>query len=271
GKDNVPFHTLSFPATIIGANRAGGAQWKLVDYIKSFNYLNYDGGQFSTSLGRGVFMDQALSILPADYWRWWLLSHAPENSDSEFTWENFQTAVNKDLADVLGNFVSRITKFCRSKFGEALPEGGETGPQEAALIAELSTRIRAYEDHMQAMEIRKAAAELRAIWVSGNEYLQAAAPWSTFKTDPAQAAVQTRLALNMIRVYAVLSEPFIPDAAAAMLAGMNTSDRRWPTDVGAALTALPVGHAFTTPEVLFRKIADEEREDWQARFAGVRS
>ena len=73
GKDNVPFHTLSFPATIIGANRAGGAQWKLVDYIKSFNYLNYDGGQFSTSLGRGVFMDQALSILPADYWRWWLL------------------------------------------------------------------------------------------------------------------------------------------------------------------------------------------------------
>jgi methionyl-tRNA synthetase len=86
GKDNVPFHTLSFPATILGS----GEPWKLVDYIKSFNYLNYDGGQFSTSQGRGVFMDQALEILPADYWRWWLLSHAPESSDSEFTWENFQ-------------------------------------------------------------------------------------------------------------------------------------------------------------------------------------
>ncbi len=70
GKDNVPFHTLSFPATIMGS----GEPWKLVDYIKSFNYLNYDGGQFSTSQGRGVFMDQALEILPADYWRWWLLS-----------------------------------------------------------------------------------------------------------------------------------------------------------------------------------------------------
>ena len=81
GKDNVPFHTLSFPATIIGS----GEPWKLVDYIKSFNYLTYDGGQFSTSQGRGVFMDQALSILPADYWRWWLLSHAPESGDSEFT------------------------------------------------------------------------------------------------------------------------------------------------------------------------------------------
>ena len=75
GKDNVPFHTLSFPATIIGS----GEPWKLVDYIKSFNYLNYDGGQFSTSQGRGVFMDQALEILPADYWRWWLLSHVPED------------------------------------------------------------------------------------------------------------------------------------------------------------------------------------------------
>ncbi|MFP1643927.1 methionine--tRNA ligase [Pontitalea aquivivens] len=271
GKDNVPFHTLSFPATIIGANRAGGAQWKLVDYIKSFNYLNYDGGQFSTSQGRGVFMDQALSILPADYWRWWLLSHAPESSDSEFTWENFQTSVNKDLADVLGNFVSRITKFCRSKFGEALPEGGAMGDREQALVAELTTRIRAYEAHMEAMEVRKSAAELRAIWVAGNEYLQSAAPWTVFKTDPAQAAAQTRLALNLIRIYAVLSEPFIPDAAATMLAALKTDDNSWPVDVPAALSALPAGHAFETPDVLFRKIADEEREEWQQRFAGVRS
>ena len=131
GKDNVPFHTLSFPATIMGSDEP----WKLVDYIKSFNYLNYDGGQFSTSQGRGIFMDQALEILPPDYWRWWLFSHAPETSDSEFTWENFQADVNKDLADVLGNFVSRVTKFCRSKFSEALPEGGENGPEEIALIA----------------------------------------------------------------------------------------------------------------------------------------
>ncbi|MCB2121057.1 MAG: methionine--tRNA ligase [Rhodobacteraceae bacterium] len=267
GKDNVPFHTLSFPATIIGS----GEPWKLVDYIKSFNYLNYDGGQFSTSQGRGVFMDQALSILPADYWRWWLLSHAPENSDSEFTWENFQASVNKDLADVLGNFVSRVTKFCRSKFGEVVPEGGQTGERAAALIAELETRVRAYEGHMEAMEVRKAAGELRAIWVAGNEYLQSAAPWAVFKEDPERAAAMTRLGLNLVRLYAVLSEPFIPDASARMLAAMKTDDRSWPGDIAGALGALAPGHAFETPEVLFRKIADEEREDWQKRFAGVRT
>ena len=266
GKDNVPFHTLSFPATIMGS----GEPWKLVDYIKSFNYLNYDGGQFSTSQGRGVFMDQALSILPADYWRWWLLSHAPENSDAEFTWENFQSSVNKDLADVLGNLVSRVTKFCRSKFGEVVPEGGEWAEREAALIETLTAKTRAYEGFMEGMEVRKAAAELRSIWVAGNEYLQEAAPWSTFKADPETAAAQIRLALNLIRVYAVLSRPFIPDASAAMLAAMGTEDDSWPDDIATALKALPTGHAFAVPEVLFAKITDEQREDWQERFSGTR-
>jgi methionyl-tRNA synthetase len=266
GKDNVPFHTLSFPATLMGS----GEPWKLVDYIKSFNYLNYDGGQFSTSQGRGVFMDDALSILPSDYWRWWLLSHAPESSDSEFTWENFQASVNKDLADVLGNFVSRITKFCRAKFGEAVPEGGAFGAREDALIAALDARLAAYAAHMEAIELRKSAAELRAIWVLGNEYLQDAAPWSTVKQDPAQAAAQVRLALNLMRVYAVVSRPFIPDAADAIMAALACDDWAWPEDARAALGVLAPGHGFAVPEVMFRKITDEEREGWQARFSGVR-
>ena len=266
GKDNVPFHTLSFPATMMGS----GEPWKLVDYMKSFNYLNYDGGQFSTSQGRGVFMDQALDILPADYWRWWLLSHAPENSDAEFTWENFQQSVNKDLADVLGNFVSRVTKFCRAKFGLQVPAGGAFGPREKALIDRLATRVRDYEAHMDAIEVRKAATALRAIWVEGNEYLQEAAPWASFKEDPETAAMQIRLALNLVRVYAVLSAPFIPGAAAAMLAAMNTDDDSWPDDLPAALGALPPGHGFAVPDVLFAKITDDAREGWQARFAGRR-
>ena len=266
GKDNVPFHTLSFPATIIGS----GEPWKRVDYLKSFNFLNYDGGQFSTSRGRGVFMDQALEILPADYWRWWLLSHAPETSDAEFTWEAFQTDTNKDLADVLGNFVSRVTKFCRSKFSEDVPAGGEYGDAENKLIADLQIRLTAYQAAMDAIEVRKAAAELRAMWASGNEYLQAAAPWSMFKVDPDQAAAQIRLALNLIRIYAILSAPFIPTASATLLSAMNTMDMDWPDDMDAAARALPAGHPFTVPENLFAKISDEQREEWVEKFAGSR-
>jgi methionyl-tRNA synthetase len=124
---------------------------------------------------------------------------------------------------------------------------------------------------MDAIEVRKSAQELRAIWVAGNEYLQSAGPWTVIKTDAAQAAMQTRLALNLIRLYAVLSAPFIPDAAASMLAALGTTDTTWPDDIATALAVLPPGHDFNVPEVLFAKITDEARTDWQTRFAGIRT
>ena len=266
GKDNVPFHTLSFPATILGS----GEPWKLVDYIKSFNYLNYDGGQFSTSQGRGIFMDQALEILPSDYWRWWLLSHAPESSDSEFTWENFQTDVNKDLADVLGNFVSRVTKFCRSKFGEVVPSGGEYGQREQNLIDNLQLRLDAYQNHMKAVDVRKSAAELRAIWVLGNEYLQSAEPWAIFKDDPNAAAATVRMSLNLIALYGQLSEPFIPDASEILQSAMGQNRPPWPESVTDTLEQLKAGDIFTVPDNLFTKITDEQRLTWNEKFSGLR-
>ena len=266
GKDNVPFHTLSFPATILGS----GEPWKLVDYIKSFNYLNYDGGQFSTSQGRGIFMDQALEILPSDYWRWWLLSHAPESSDSEFTWENFQTDVNKDLADVLGNFVSRVTKFCRSKFGEVVPSGGEYGQREQNLIDNLQLRLDAYQNRMEAVDVRKSAAELRAIWVLGNEYLQSAEPWAIFKDDPNAAAATVRMSLNLIALYGQLSEPFIPDASEILQSAMGQNRPPWPESITDTLEQLKAGDIFTVPDNLFTKITDEQRLTWNEKFSGLR-
>ncbi len=263
-KDNVPFHTLSFPATLMGSNEP----WKLVDFIKSYNWLTYEGGKFSTSQGRGIFMNQALEIFPSDYWRWWLLSNAPESSDSNFTWESFQGGINKDLADVLGNFVSRVTKFCRGKYGEEVPAGGQYGDAEAAVMAEISKRLKAYEANMEAVELRKAAADLRAIWAAGNEYLQAAAPWALYKQSPDDAAAIVRFALNLIRLYGVLSAPYIPEASKAILAAMKAEDAAWPTELEAALSALPAGHAFTTPDVMFAKITDERRDELEAQFAG---
>ncbi|MFO1142264.1 MAG: methionine--tRNA ligase [Amaricoccus sp.] len=264
GKDNVPFHTLSFPATILGS----GEPWKLVDYIKSFNYLNYENGKFSTSQGRGVFMDQALEILPSDYWRWWLMANVPEGSDSNFTWESFQAQVNKDLADVLGNFVSRVTKFAAARFGNAVPEG-DYGPAEAEVAADLARRVSAYQAAMDAIELRKAAQELRAIWVVGNEYLQAAAPWTAIKTDPVRAAAITRFALNLVRLYAALSRPFLPDASDSILAALRLESAPWPADVMAALEALPPGHGFDVPDVLFAKLDDARTAALAARFAGA--
>ena len=122
---------------------------------------------------------------------------------------------------------------------------------------------------MEAIELRKAAQELRAIWVVGNEYLQSAAPWTAIRTDPARAAAITRFAFNLIRLYAVLSRPFLPDAADAMLAALHLDAADWPTDPVTALETLPAGHPFTVPDVLFAKLDDACTAALAARFAGT--
>ena len=121
---------------------------------------------------------------------------------------------------------------------------------------------------MEAIELRKAAQELRAIWVAGNEYLQSAAPWTAIKTDRERAAAITRFSLNLIRLYAVLSRPFVPDASDAMLAALGLASAEWPTDIAAALEALAPGQPFTVPPVLFAKLDDARRSELEARFAG---
>ena len=123
---------------------------------------------------------------------------------------------------------------------------------------------------MESIEIRKAASELRSIWVLGNEYLQSSAPWSVYKEDEKKAAGQIRLALNLVRIYAVLSKPFIPNAAEQLMTAMHCNDWTWPENISEATSKLRPNCKFTVPEVLFPKISDEECENWQSRFSGTR-
>jgi methionyl-tRNA synthetase len=269
GKDNVAFHTVSFPATLLGS----GEPWKTVDTLKSFNWLNWYGGKFSTSSKRGVFMDVALEILPADYWRWHLTATSPEGSDSAFTWEQFAATINSDLANVLGNFVNRILKFTESKFDGLVPAGGAPGPVEQALFARVDETLAALTASLEAMEFRKAAADVRQLWVIGNEYLQEAAPWTVLKTDAERAAVGVRTALNLVALYARVSAPFIPHSAAIIANAVGEpAEAAWPARPAVALLeTLPAGRVVQTPEVLFRKIDDDQIAEWTARFGGAES
>ena len=267
GKDNVAFHTLSFPTTILGS----GEPWKLVDQLKAFNWVTWYGGKFSTSENRGVFMDQALNIAPSDYWRWHLMANSPESTDAAFTWEEFQAGINSDLANVLGNFVNRITKYCGSKFDGKIPTGGEMGEAETWIIDELKTRIPALMGYYETREFRKAMSETRAIWAAGNEYLTQAAPWTHYKTDVDQAAVGVRTGLNLVALFGVIAQPIIPDAAEKILTAMNIPEdnRTWRFgDVANAIDAIPHGHPISAPDVLFAKIEDDDIASWSESFGG---
>ena len=228
-------------------------------------------GKFSTSGNRGIFMDQALELLPADYWRWYLLANAPESDDSNFTWEHFQTTVNHDLADVLGNFVNRIAKFCTARFDGRVPDKGEYGALEAETTAALEQKLATLTGHMEALEFRKSAIELRSMWVIGNEYLQKAQPWMRIKTDPVAAGVSIRYALNLALVFAALAQPFVPETTAKISFALSSMDSTlpWPDTLADKLSQLTPGAPISVPEVLFAKIEDTQVAEWAERFGGA--
>jgi methionyl-tRNA synthetase len=262
-KDNVPFHAVGFPSTILGSREP----WKLVDYLKAFNWLTYYGGKFSTSQARGVFMDDALDLLPADYWRYYLIANAPESSDTDFTWETFAVAVNKDLADTLGNFVNRTLTLAANAFGGRIPTS-LPGRAEEELSRKLSEAVASYNDHLADMRFRKAAQQLRATWTIGNSYFNEEAPWRVLGEDPNRAATVLATTVNLVRIFAALSSPIIPATANRLFdaLGVSATGRAWPKDMRAELGLLPAGQAFTVPDVLFRKIATSEIEAWKHRF-----
>ena len=199
------------------------------------------------------------------------MANAPESADSAFTWSDFQHGVNADLVNVFGNFVNRVVRFVEARFAGIVPDGGTPGPLEQALFDDLDTRLRALTEHHEAMEFRRAAAETRAIWAAGNQYLQRAAPWSTIATDPPAAACSTRTALNLACLVARISAPFLPDTAQSILRAFAAADRplRWPATAAAALLdELPRGMPVTPLPLLFRRIEDAEIADWSARFGG---
>src|SRR5580692_10414036 len=263
-KDNVPFHTVGFPCTLIGSREP----WKLVDHLKAFNWLTYYGGKFSTSGGVGVFMDDALELLPADYWRYYLMSNAPESDDASFSWEGLASIVNKDLADTFGNFVNRTLSFSSRRFGDAVPAGGAVGPPEEELAGELEGAIRDYSQLLSAREFRKAMQALRTIWTRGNAYFDSKEPWVTVKVDRDETAVTLRTSINLIVLFARLAAPVLPGTACLVLDSLavDREQRGWPK--GAEIEVLQPGDEFHVPDVLFRKLSDADVEKWRERFGG---
>ena len=270
-KDNVPFHTVGFPITLIGSQEP----WKKVDIIKGFNWLTWYGGKFSTSQRRGVFMDQALELLPPDYWRWWLIANAPESDDTSFTWERFQQQCNKDLANVLGNFTNRVTRFTSTRFGETVPEGGDPSLLESweNLVSEVSDAAQSYDSALETLSFRQAAYELRRIWVAANEFITHAAPWTLLKKDRNQAAAAVRVCFGLIHTIAHLSSPIIPFTAKKLKEiAQCDAPFEWPNGTSSQvvdwLESIPAGTAFKSPDLLFQRIEDSDVEAWTARFGG---
>jgi len=271
GKDNVPFHAITFPATMLGSQM----NWKTVDLLKGFSWLNYCGGKFSTSQQRGVFMDQALDVYPADYWRYSLMASAPENDDSDFSWDQFSIAINKELADLLGNLYSRVNRLCQNYFEGTVPPLGKLGEIEQQTLAHAAELLKTYEAEMESLNFRKAMATQRELWKCANEYMEKTQPWKSAKVDLEAAATSLNVAANFLRLFAVISAPYIPFSCQKIADGLGlTSEERvcWPETLTAeTFFVLEQGRPITDIGILFAKLKLEDIEAMQKRFGGAQA
>ena len=262
-KDNIPFHTIIFPATQLGANE----NWKMVDSIKGFNWLTYYGGKFSTSQKRGIFTDTALQLKPSDYWRYYLMARAPEGADSSFTWEDFQLVCNKDLCNVLGNFANRLLKFSHKKYGDTIPELGVIKETEENFFAEVQKSVDQYEAFLLKKEFRKAVHELRNIWSLGNIYITEQAPWS----NPDDADTIIRVSFNFLGLIARLSHAIIPSSAQKIADIVSGDANQYWGVIKDELTSSTCKSFRMMDSVLFLKIEDEDVTEWVATYGGAAS
>ncbi|KAH8692282.1 methionyl-tRNA synthetase [Talaromyces proteolyticus] len=264
GKDNVPFHSIIFPASQLG----DGTTWTKVHRISATEYLNYEGGKFSKSKGIGVFGSSARETgIDADIWRFYLISRRPETNDTEFKWDDFVSTNNNELLKNLGNLVARVIKFTQAKMGGEVPKYSEA-PFLAEHEKEVNEHLKSYITFMDATKMRQSVVDFMQISSLGNKLLQDnKLDNRLFTEEPDRCAAVINIALNHIHLLASLLAPFMPSTSESIFEQLGVEPTphitdKWVTD------ALKPGHKIGQSKLLFSVIPATKIEEWREAFGG---
>ncbi len=269
GKDNVPFHAVIFPSTLMGTKKP----WTLVHHISTTEFLNYEGGKFSKSRNTGVFGDDAKdSGIAPDVWRYYLLSNRPESADTDFTWNDFSDKSNSELLANLGNLVNRTLVFVKNNFGGSVP-AGELNDADRTFLAQQDALAKEITSDLEKVKIRDGIHRIMALSKGANKYFQDSKPWELVrKTGSAELDAENRkraaavmsVLLRQVRDLAIAVEPYLPFTSAEIFRQLGMPQSKW-ADIGKPLQP---GHTLGEPKALFRKIEQKEIDDLKAKFAG---
>ena len=252
GKDNIVFHCIVFPVML----KAHG-EFVLPDNVPANEFMNLEGDKMSTSRGWSIEMDEYLTDLPnrVDELRYYLTAIAPETSDSEFTWKDYQARVNNELVAILGNFVNRVMILMHKFYdGKIESESATITLQDATLDTELGKFYDELERNFEGYKFRSAQQTMMEIARLGNRYLTENEPWKTIKTNPEDARLALHNCLALIVHLATCLQPFLPGTAKKIFGMLN-----WPKDVVGfdEEVAFAKGHQLNQSSLLFEKVEDE--------------
>lgn len=265
GKDNIPFHTVIFPSSLLGS----GDNWTMLHHMSSSEYLNYEGGQFSKSRGVGVFGTDARDTgIPADVWRFYIFYNRPETSDYTFSWADFQEKVNGELIGNLANLVNRTLTFVTRYFeGVVLEAPSPQYAEESSFWQEVVRRETEITARLEWAGLRDGLRQALELSSFGNRTFQAAEPWRTRTTDPEGTHRLLSDLVFLIRDLAILVEPYMPATAARIAAMLGlAAPGRW-EELGK-----PMGvTGLSTTEILFKQLPDELITELRERFSGTQA
>ena len=273
GKDNIVFHCLMFPAMLMAHG-----DYTLPENVPANEFLNIEGDKLSTSRNWAVWLHEYLEDFEPDLLRYALATMLPETKDADFNWSEFQTRVNSELADVLGNFVNRTLTFAARFADGKVPELVDPSDADKAALEELATfpdRIgKAYDTYRN----REAVFETMALARLGNKYFNDTEPWHTRKSDPQACANTIHVSLQICAALSVLMEPALPFSSARLRGMLNLEGVRASVPGGAAegigwddagKSLLQPGHALGEAGILFTKIEDDVMEEQKAKLGAT--
>ena len=250
GKDNIPFHTIIFPALLLGSHENYSLPWN----VSATEFLQFKGEAFSKSRRIGVFIDEVLELFPADYWRYFLAATRPETRDTNFSWKLFIEKVNADLNDTLGNFIHRTLKFINSQFDSEVPKPRDLSEDDEHVLKALEERVETMAKEIEDCRLQSAANDVVSISRMGNQYLNEKEPWNVIKKDRDEAANTIYVAAQIVKTLALVSAPFIPFAAEELWRILNLPGNVHEQEWDEALKPLPPSHKIGEASPLFRKI-----------------
>jgi len=242
GKDNIPFHTILFPAELIAH---GG--YNLPYNVVGLQYLNYEGGKFSKSKQHGVFCENLLKTnLNSDYWRFYLSFLIPETKDSDFTWSEFKERINKELVDNVGNFINRTLSFVYNKFNGEIPK---ITINDENIINRVKKETEDIINAFENVELRRALELILKFSDSGNKYFQEKEPWKNNDKETLFVCI------NMCKDLALLLQPFIPNSSDKILKLLNCDERNFED-----LNKFNLKGEINKPYIIFNKLEDKDIE-----------
>jgi len=258
GKDNVAFHSIVFPYTLLATE----ANWTMVNHISATHYLQYGTQKFSKSRGIGIFgSDIASTLIPVDVWRFYLIMMRPENADTSFDWNDFQSKNNTELVNNIGNYINRVISFVTKQFDGILPEANLV--TETEVIQSINTVLSTFHDNMNSLKLRDALRNCLSISSIGNKYWQLQQPWKLLKTNMEKCQTVILLCANIIKLLATMLEPFMPKTSDLILSQLQDQHILIPEQFNLLLSP---GHKIGVATPLFQKITNEMIVEYEMKF-----